>query len=89
MYIYIYMGGCQNYGPFLGTLNTRCREFPPRPFPPKPYTPNPELQGMQELKQLFAARHLVARSKASSHVLGSDRLSRLGVSLIRGLGFRV
>ena len=20
-----YMGGCQNYGPFLGTLNTRCR----------------------------------------------------------------
>ena len=19
------MGGCQNYGPFLGTLNTRCR----------------------------------------------------------------
>ena len=23
--IYTYMGGCQNYGPFLGTLNTRCR----------------------------------------------------------------
>ena len=20
-----YMAGCQNYGPFLGTLNTRCR----------------------------------------------------------------
>ena len=20
-----YMGGCQNYGPFLGTLNTTCR----------------------------------------------------------------
>ena len=20
-----YMGGCQNYGPFLGTLNIRCR----------------------------------------------------------------
>ena len=20
-----YMGGCQNYGPFLGTLNMRCR----------------------------------------------------------------
>ena len=20
-----YMGGCQNYGPFLGTLNNRCR----------------------------------------------------------------
>ena len=20
-----YMGGCQNYGPFLGTLNSRCR----------------------------------------------------------------
>ena len=20
-----HMGGCQNYGPFLGTLNTRCR----------------------------------------------------------------
>ena len=19
------MGGCQNYGPFLGSLNTRCR----------------------------------------------------------------
>ena len=24
IYIYIYMGGCQNYGPFLGTLNIRC-----------------------------------------------------------------
>ena len=32
MYIYIYtyiylcihLGGCQNYGPFLGTLNIRC-----------------------------------------------------------------
>ena len=23
--IYIYMMGCQNYGPFLGILNTRCR----------------------------------------------------------------
>ena len=23
--IYIYMGGCQNSGPFLGTLNIRCR----------------------------------------------------------------
>ena len=23
--VYIYMGGCQNYGPFLGPLNTRCR----------------------------------------------------------------
>ena len=23
--MYIYMGGCQNYGPFLGTLNMRCR----------------------------------------------------------------
>ncbi len=22
---YTYMGGCQNYGPFLGTLNIRCR----------------------------------------------------------------
>ena len=22
---YIHMGGCQNYGPFLGTLNVRCR----------------------------------------------------------------
>ena len=21
----MYMGGCQNYGPFLGALNTRCR----------------------------------------------------------------
>ena len=21
------MGGCQNYGPFLGTLNTRCRNI--------------------------------------------------------------
>ena len=25
IYIYIYMGGCQNYGPILGTLNIRCR----------------------------------------------------------------
>ena len=25
IYIYIYMGGCQNYGPFLGTLNIRGR----------------------------------------------------------------
>ena len=25
LYIYICMGGCQNYGPFLGTLNIRCR----------------------------------------------------------------
>ena len=26
MIIYlIYIGGCQNYGPFLGTLNIRCR----------------------------------------------------------------
>ena len=24
-YIYMYMGGCQNYGPFLGTLNIRGR----------------------------------------------------------------
>ena len=23
--MYIYMGGCQNYGPFLGTLNIRGR----------------------------------------------------------------
>ena len=23
--VYIYMGGCQNYGPFLGTLNIRGR----------------------------------------------------------------
>ena len=23
--INIYVGGCQNYGPFLGTLNIRCR----------------------------------------------------------------
>ena len=23
--IYVYMGGCQNYGPSLGTLNIRCR----------------------------------------------------------------
>ena len=22
-----YMGGCQNYGPFLGTLNNRCRNI--------------------------------------------------------------
>ena len=22
-----YMGGCQNYGPFLGTLNIRCRSI--------------------------------------------------------------
>ena len=21
----VYMGGCRNYGPFLGTLNIRCR----------------------------------------------------------------
>ena len=21
----LYMGGCQNYGPFLGTINNRCR----------------------------------------------------------------
>ena len=25
IYIYTYMGGCQNSGPFLGTLNIRCR----------------------------------------------------------------
>ena len=25
IHIYIYMGSCQNYGPFLGTLNIRCR----------------------------------------------------------------
>ena len=25
IYIHIYMGGCQNYGPFLGTLNIRGR----------------------------------------------------------------
>ena len=25
MDIRCYMGGCQNYGPFLGTLNIRCR----------------------------------------------------------------
>ena len=24
-HIYIYVGVCQNYGPFLGTLNIRCR----------------------------------------------------------------
>ena len=23
--LYRYLGGCQNYGPFLGTLNIRCR----------------------------------------------------------------
>ena len=23
--VYLYMGGCQNYGPFLGTLNIGCR----------------------------------------------------------------
>ena len=23
----LYMGGCQGYGPFVGTLNTRCRIF--------------------------------------------------------------
>ena len=23
--VYMYMGGCQNYGPFLGTLNIGCR----------------------------------------------------------------
>ena len=23
--MYVYMGGCQNWGPFLGTLNHRCR----------------------------------------------------------------
>ena len=22
---YLHVGGCQNYGPFLGTLNNRCR----------------------------------------------------------------
>ena len=27
IYIYIYMGGCQNYGPFWGTLNIRCRSI--------------------------------------------------------------
>ena len=25
VYMHIHMGGCQNYGPFLGTLNNRCR----------------------------------------------------------------
>ena len=25
IYMHIYLGGCQNYGPFLGTLNIRCR----------------------------------------------------------------
>ena len=25
IYTHIHMGGCQNYGPFLGTLNIRCR----------------------------------------------------------------
>ena len=25
IYLYIYMGGCQNYGPFWGTLNNRSR----------------------------------------------------------------
>ena len=24
LYEYTYMGSCQNYGPFLGTLNNRC-----------------------------------------------------------------
>ena len=24
-FVYVYMGRCQNYGPFLGTLNIRCR----------------------------------------------------------------
>ena len=23
--VIVYLGGCQNYGPFLGTLNNRCR----------------------------------------------------------------
>ena len=25
IYVYIYVGSCQNSGPVLGTLNTRCR----------------------------------------------------------------
>ena len=25
IYMHTYMGGCQNYSPFLGTLNIRCR----------------------------------------------------------------
>ena len=25
MCLYLHMGGCQNYGPFWGTLNNRCR----------------------------------------------------------------
>ena len=24
-FLNVYMGGCQNYGPFLGTLTNRCR----------------------------------------------------------------
>ena len=24
---HLHMGGCQNYGPFLGTLNIRCRKI--------------------------------------------------------------
>ena len=27
----IYMGGCPNYGPFLGTLNISCRNFTSNP----------------------------------------------------------
>ena len=25
VYVYVYVGGCQNYGPILGTLSNRCR----------------------------------------------------------------
>ena len=42
-HVYVYMGGCQNNGPFLGILNIRCRikiGYPKRDhnFDNHPYT---------------------------------------------------
>ena len=58
------MGGCQNYGPFLGTLNNRCRV----------------ILGTQEGTLILTTTHMeVGRVKAYMRFLGFRGLGFRGV----------
>ena len=56
------MGGCQNYGPLLGTLNIRCRIEDPKKAP-EPESLNPQPYIAFAKRPSLAPGHLERRSR--------------------------
>ena len=52
------MGGCQNYGPFLGTLKNRCRSIIGTSTGPNPTTLNPKSQFLPVAQRTYLFKEL-------------------------------